>query len=487
MLKGKVPQSHGRPKTILRILALGLAVLASPFAVHRACAAEGDGAAVSSSAPPASSPAKGLASASDRELIQQLMGQISALENRVADMEAREEGGEAAKPAAESAPDLSPSAPPHALPGRGDAPPNAPVPPSGPPQMDSGGGHNMDIPGGPKLNIHGFLDFNLDAGAAANPLIYPLTQPPSTVHNGFQFGEFDLFVSSKLSNTINFVSELVFGSDASNFWGIDIERAQLTYKPNDFFQISAGRMHTAIGYYNTAYHHGTWFQTATGRPFMFFYEDSGGILPVHIVGVSATGLVPRTGKLNLHWTAEVGNGESSSFIGQPIVAQPVQNFLTDTNHKAFNLAAYVRPDWLSGLQIGGNYYNSERVPAGIPHVANTITGLYVIYITPVWEFLNEFQVQRDRSLGSSVTFNAPLGYTQVSRKFGLYRPYFRWQEVNVPAADPLYGFVGRYEGPSVGLRMDFSAYVAFKMQYNRLYTRAALPENGLDSQVSFTF
>jgi hypothetical protein len=283
------------------------------------------------------------------------------------------------------------------------------------------------------------------------------------------------------------MSEMVFGSDASNFWGIDIERAQLTYKHNDYFQLSIGRMHTAIGYYNTAYHHGTWFQTPTGRPFMYFYEDSGGILPVHIVGVNATGLVPGTGKLNLHWIAEVGNGVSSAFIGQPIVAEPVENFVSDTNHKAYNLAGYIRPDWLQGLQIGGNYYNSERVPAGVPHVANAITGLYAVYITPVWEFLNEFQVQRDRSLGTSVTFNTPLAYTQFSRKFGLYTPYFRWQEVNVPTGDPLYSSVGRFEGPSVGLRFDFSDYATFKLQYNRLYTRDALPRNGLDTQVGFTF
>jgi hypothetical protein len=183
----------------------------------------------------------------------------------------------------------------------------------------------------------------------------------------------------------------------------------------------------------------------------------------------------------------VGNGESSSFIGQPIVAEPVQNFVSDTNHKAYNVAGYVRPDWLEGLQIGGNYYNSERVPDGVPHVANAITGLYAVYITTTWEFLNEFQVQRDRSLGTSVTFNTPLGYTQISRKFGRYRPYFRWQEVNAPARDPLYGFVGRYESPSVGLRIDFSDYAAFKMQYNRLYTRNPMPQNGLDSQVAFTF
>ena len=44
---------------------------------------------------------------------------------------------------------------------------------------------------------------------------------------------------------------------------------------------------------------------------MYLFEDSGGILPVHMVGVSLTGAVPNTDKLGLHWVAEVGNGRSS--------------------------------------------------------------------------------------------------------------------------------------------------------------------------------
>jgi hypothetical protein len=358
-----------------------------------------------------------------------------------------------------------------------------------PPQ--DGGGHVMDLPGGPKLNIRGFLDFNYGVGSAANALIFPLivpqTTPPTPIHNTFQFGEFDLFMSSRLSSTINFLSEVVLGSDASNFWGLDIERAQINYKPSEYFQLSGGRMHTAIGFYNTTYHHGTWFQTATGRPFMYFFEDSGGILPVHIVGLEAAGLIPHSGKLNAHWIAEAGNGESSLFIGQPIVNQPVQNFLSDKDHLAFNIAGYIKPEGWNGVQIGANYYNDERVPTGIPHVNNAIIGAYFVFLTPRWEFLNEFQLQRDHSVGSLITYNTPLGYTQISHKFGKYRPYFRWQEVNVPSGDPLYGSVGRFEGPSAGLRMDFTSYAALKLQYNRIYTRDSQPMNGLDNQVSFTF
>jgi hypothetical protein len=435
-------------------------VLLVPSVPSVAFAGDGDAAVTANTPASAASIAE-----SDHQLVQQLKAQIAALQARVSHLEAKEEptapSGTASYLAASSMSvvPVAPSMPPTPNPA-----PTAPLRPPGPPQMS--GDHAMDLPEGPKLNIRGFLDFNFDTGSAANPLIYPLTiPPPTTVHNTFQFGEFDLFMSSQLSNSIHFLSEAVFGSDATNGWGIDIERAQLTYKKDDYFQFSVGRMHTAIGYYNTAYHHGTWFQTATGRPYMYYYEDSGGILPVHLVGISATGLVPYSGSLNLHWIAELGNETSSAFIGQPNVNEPVQNFVSDSNHKAFNLAGYIRPDWLSGLQIGGNFYNSKRVPDGVPHVDNTITGGYLIYITPVWEFMGELQDQRDRS----------------------YRPYFRWQEVNVPANDPLYGSVGRYEGPSVGLRMDFSGYAAFKMQYNRLYTRGAGPANGLNSQVAFTF
>lgn len=447
--------------------------------------------------------AKATSAEADHELIQQLLAQIEGLQQRVGELEARQlknagapESGAAASPVSSSQPvapgvsDIAgPAQPPSVVARVSPISSAAPAPTASRanPEPEQGG-HNMSIPGGPTLNIRGFLDFNADVGSAANPLIYPLTiPPPVTVHNAFQFGEFDLFLSSHLSDTVSFLSEVVFGSDASNSWGIDIERAQITYKPNQYFQISGGRMHTAIGYYNTAYHHGSWFQTATGRPFMYFYEDSGGLLPVHLVGVEAQGLIPGSGSLNAHWIAEAGNGESSLFIGQPIVNQPVQNFVSDTDHKAYNIAGYIKPDWVHGLQIGANYYNAERVPDGVPHVKNVVTGGYVVYSTPSWEFLNECQVQRDRSLGSGITYNTPLCYTQFSHKLKKYRPYLRWQEVNVPAGDPLYGSVGRFEGPSVGLRMDFTDYAAFKLQYNRIYTRDPNAKNGLNGQVSFTF
>jgi hypothetical protein len=360
--------------------------------------------------------------------------------------------------------------------GTAAAEPSPPTPAPAPVEHE----HTMQLPGGgPALKIRGFADFNLGFGSVANPLIFPL---PAPVHNTFQIGELDLFLSSRLSSKVSFLSELIFGTDASNEWGIDVERMQITYKVNPYFQISGGRYHTSIGYYNTAFHHGTWFQTATGRPFMYYFEDSGGILPVHGVGVTATGLVPGASRLGLHWIAEVSNGRAAD----PNAAQ-VQNFLADRNHKAFNLAGFITPGAIPGLQLGGSFYRDRLNPPGQAEVDQSIGSLYAVYLNGPWEYLGEAVLVSNHQDAISKTFHSPLTYVQLAHKFGPWRPYGRFQYVNVPALDPINVFKGRYEGPSFGVRMDFTEYAALKVQYNRIYQRIVPAENGVDMQVAFTF
>ena len=340
--------------------------------------------------------------------------------------------------------------------------------------------HVVELPGGgPTLKIRGFFDFDFGVGSDANPLVFPLGIAP---HNGFQMGEFDLMTSSRLSDKLSFMSEIVFSSDVTNTMGIDIERFLLQYSPSKYFEAGFGRYHTSIGYYNTAFHHGTWFQTATGRPFMYFFEDGGGILPVHSTGVTLTGLVPGTDSLGLHWVAELSNGRASNNA-----AEAAQSFSTDKNHKAYNLAGYIAPQWLNGFQAGASLYRDRMFPPGSKPVDQTIASVYGVFITPTWEFMNEGVLLRNRVENGGRTFDTPLAYTQLSRKFGAWRPYFRYQYVNSPGDDPVNAYRGLYMGPSAGLRWDFSEYAAFKLQYNRLDQRSAKPANGLQTQLAFTF
>src|SRR5580704_7113412 len=83
--------------------------------------------------------------------------------------------------------------------------------------------HTMEIPGGPALKIRGFLDLNFLAGSPANPLQFPLGVPS---HTTFQLGEFDLFVTSRLSEDLSFLAEIVVAADQTNQIGVDLERLQ---------------------------------------------------------------------------------------------------------------------------------------------------------------------------------------------------------------------------------------------------------------------
>lgn len=339
----------------------------------------------------------------------------------------------------------------------------------------------MQVPGGPELHFRGFFDFNFDTGSVAQNLQYPLGAPATS---SFRTGEFDLFISSQLSDSLSFISEAVFSTDATNTFGVDLERYQLSYRPIKYFEISAGRYHTAIGYYNTAYHHGTWFSTATGRPFMYYFEDSGGVLPVHEVGVTTTGYVPGSGKLNLHWIAEIGNGRADA---GSLFGDGVENFASDRNHKDVNFALYARPEAVPGLQVGGSYLMGDLAPVGMPKVNQSVASVYVVLVNSKWEFLNEAVLLHHQVTDGGRSYNSPLAYTQIAYHINKYRPYFRFQEVNIPNNDPVAAFTGRYEGPSVGLRTDFFDYAALKFQYNRVFLRNAPAQNGFEASLAFTF
>jgi hypothetical protein len=309
----------------------------------------------------------------------------------------------------------------------------------------------------------------------------------------FALGQLNLFVTSDISEKFKFLGEIVFESGPDNFYGIpagrtnefgvDVERYLLQYSYNDYFNLAVGRYHTAIGFYNTAYHHSTWFQTTTGRPLLFQFEDTGGILPIHNVGVSASGRIP-SGGLGLHYVAEIGNGRASR---SPLQQEPVQNEVDENNHKAFNLALFARPEAIHGLQVGFSGYHDLLTPLAAPPVSENILAAHAVYMLPNFEWLNEVVLVRHSPEGTSRVFNTPGFYTQISKRFGSYRPYFRYQYINAPNSEPIFPDVGLRAGPSVGLRYDAAESVALKLQYDYNTLRAQPGVNALTLQLGFTF
>jgi hypothetical protein len=329
-------------------------------------------------------------------------------------------------------------------------------------------GDHQDMPNGtPRMQIQGFADVD-----------YHATNEKGQT-NSFLLGQLDLFITSRLSEKFSVLSELILEAGQDNAFTFEVHRLLLKYSMNDYFNLSAGRYHSSIGYYNTAFHHGSFFQTTVNRPFLFAFESRGGLLPLHNVGLSATGRIPHA-PFGLHYVAEIGNGRAA----RP-GARPVQSVVDENNGKSFNLALYSRPSQIPGLQTGFSVYHDNLTPPLVPNVSQTITAGYVVYQDARNESLNEAIIFRHARGGE--VFYIPGFYTQWSRRYGNIRPYFRYQYINVPSDDPVYRTVGRRNGPSVGFKYDLSDFVNFKAQYDHTSFRRLSAIDELFLQLSFTF
>jgi len=310
-----------------------------------------------------------------------------------------------------------------------------------------------------------------------------------SVPNTFFLGSLDMLVTSRLSDRVSILGEVLYVPQSDNSIGLDIERLLFQYRQNDYFSFGVGRFHTSIGYYNFTFHRGAWFETAIGRPFMYAFDDEGGVLPMQEVGVTVHGKIP-SGMLDLNYIAEIGNGRAHI-----LSSDPAQNRQDTNNGKSVNVAVFARPYWVPGLQAGFSFYHDHLTFSDADNHPEYIMAAHVVYRTSVYEFLNEgLWVRHDlTAAGGPGIFHTTGFYSQISRKFGDFRPYFRYDYMNARDDDPIYGdptdgtVVGRRNGVTVGLRYDFNERSAVKLQYDRLDQRNAAPINGMSTQFSFTF
>jgi hypothetical protein len=289
--------------------------------------------------------------------------------------------------------------------------------------------------------------------------------------SGFVLGDLDFYLIPEISARVKALFELNFEYDPDGNIGEDVERAQIAYTVNDALTLWAGRFHTPFGYWNTAFHHGAQLQTTVERPQFLQFEDHGGILPAHTVGLWGTGEL-RIGDGRLLYDAYVGNGDR--------IVNGQLNFnakLDDNGNReiGFNVG-YRFGAAPSGLLIGVDA-SSERVsaPTGLlatSLVAMKFIGGYAVYDAGDWDVIAEYYRFLNHDLTDS---NAPhrswSGYVQVGYIFGgRFTPYARYEEALLDQTDPY--FAAQTEGRSYtraifGMRYDLSPKAALKLEWDR--------------------
>ena len=324
------------------------------------------------------------------------------------------------------------------------------------------------------FSVRGYGDLGFSA---------PVTK--SGINNSFAIGQIDLFVTSRLSNHFGFLMETILESETDNAIHIDLERVVFQYRQNKYFNVDVGRYHSSIGYYNTAYHHGTWFQTTSKRPLLFEFEDNNGLLPTHNVGVSVHGAI-ASGQLNLGYNLEVGNGRDYA-------KEQVQVVSDNNRGKSVNFAVNSRPSWAPGLELGTSLYRDQLNLNG-RKIGQYIFAGYGVYRIGRLETINEFVAirhTRKEEAGTKVT-HIPGFYSQWSyRTSPSLRPYFRYEFSNPSANDPLVKFLTdnrQFQSAQVaGIRFDFAEFATLKFEARRISYRGLAAATRASVNLSFTF
>jgi hypothetical protein len=291
---------------------------------------------------------------------------------------------------------------------------------------------------------------------------------------GFTLGNLDLYITPEFGDRVRSIVELVFeyGPDAIGV-ATDLERLQFGYTFSDAATLWVGRFHTPYGYWNTAFHHGQQIQTAATRPRFIDFEDKGGIMPAHAVGLLASGSV-RAGAGRLQYDGYLANGNR--------IVDGVLDFNAFGDNNQTKLVGgnlrYGFGGALEGLTLGLHGF-TQKVAAyqGDSTVRNdtkvTMAGAFAVLDKDNWELLGEYYRFRNQDLSAGTgSHSSWAGFGQAGYTFsGKWTPYGRLEKAVLDQADAYFAAQesGRsYRREAVGLRYDLNSNTAIKLELDRV-------------------
>jgi hypothetical protein len=326
------------------------------------------------------------------------------------------------------------------------------------------------------LDMHGFADVGFAAQRSPN-------------QTGANIGKLDFYLTPNFTDHIKALAELNFECCTGGAIGTDLERLQIGYAQSDALTVWFGRFHTPFGYWNTAFHHGAQLQTTILRPKFLDFEDSGGILPAHTVGIWATGST-RVGEGRFNYDLYAGDAPTIN-LNDPATAgtgtlDPGLQGAGGRRATFGTNLSYAPNGTLRGLRVGVHALTSEVLDD-----ANTIGktrvnmfGPWAVYLNDDWEVMVEQYNFRDGDLtGNTGRHASNAGYLQLGRTFSLWTPYARLETASLSQDDAY--FAQQESGRSYkrflgGVRYDLNPKTALKLE---IY-RTRYPEADVSSYTS---
>jgi len=331
----------------------------------------------------------------------------------------------------------------------------------------SAGANSQQVETGPQVTVMGFGDIDYVSSDGSSD-------------DGFAIGQGVAQINAVLDDKLTVFAEISLSARDSEYT-IEAERFFARYDFSDLFKLSAGRYHTPIGYWNSAFHHGTWLTTTVSRPEMVKFGSK--LTPIHFVGALLEGTLQKS-SLGLSYLVGFGNGRHGE-ISRGGDSGDVNS------DSAWMAQLNIVPDRIFGLSAGIGYYSDRVSPDGGPDIDEQIVSAYFAWANESPEIIIEYQhgsheeVANPSAQGNTDSWYAQFAY-RLKGKYAAWKPYARLEKDEVDATDPLLGDQGlNYEGAIFGARWDFTNYAALKGEYRREEFDNGGMENNF--RVQFTF
>lgn len=359
------------------------------------------------------------------------------------------------------------------------------------------------------MPLHGFMDVGYALNSQGNNVV---ANPNVANPRGFYEGRLSFYMAPHFGDRVKALAEPNFEvSQLDGSVNVDIERLQIGYAFSDAATLWGGRFHTPYGYWNTAFHHGAQLQTSILRPRFLDFEDSGGIVPAHMLGLWGTGKV-RVGSGKFTYDAFVGNGPK--IVGAQPVVNPIvtltdyqtggldPNIAGDDNHSAmvgYNLG-YEFSGMLDGLRLAVHMFNGDvnaydATPAVINTTGVNASGGSLVYLSNDWEIMSEYYGFNDKDKASGVKHKSKAGYVQAGVSFNAWTPYVRAERTILDQNDSYFSMQANgqsYARQVLGLRYNLSQKAALKFElmnssFKNEPGRTALSYRSLNIQYAIGF
>jgi hypothetical protein len=229
----------------------------------------------------------------------------------------------------------------------------------------------------------------------------------STAQHGFASGQFDLFITSRINDNTTFLAEVVFEWDGTT-WVLDVERVVARYSFNNYFNLSAGKVHTSFGYWNNAYHHGALIQPTIQRPNIVRFEDEGGFLPVHQVGLQLDGSFES--RLNISYNLMLSNGQAKGNSGGDFTHKGPMAFNWSVGMEPFNGAKFILSGISNHIPANTATYQGVRLGEDSFFQMYNASASYFLGSLPIELCAEYYSVSNTMAINGTSRMNGFFGY-----------------------------------------------------------------------------